>query len=115
MNVSERIVELRKKHKLTQEEFAKRVKVTRSALSQYEIGTRNPDYETLQRIADKFNVSIDYLMGRVDNPDQEVSLYSQLTEEQKTEVDKMIDEKLKVMTEEEKKFFLEMLQRMVNK
>lgn len=59
-----KIVELRKKRGITQEELAKRIGTTRSALSQYEIGTRNPDYETLQRIANYFDVTTDDLLGR---------------------------------------------------
>lgn len=70
MGVAERIVELRKLHKCTQETFAKKIGVTRSALSQYELGTRNPDYDTIERIADICSVSIDYLMGRTDKPNQ---------------------------------------------
>lgn len=62
-----RIVELRKSKKITQEELAKRVGVSRSALSQYELGTRQPDYDTIKRMADFFEVSTDYLLGRKDD------------------------------------------------
>lgn len=39
------------------------MKITRSSLSQYEIGNRQPDYETLKKIADFFEVTTDYLLG----------------------------------------------------
>lgn len=64
----ERLVQLRKKRKLTQAELADRVGITRSALSQYEIGSRSPDYEIVQRIANFFDVSIDYLVGGASAP-----------------------------------------------
>lgn len=66
--LNERIVKLRKSRNITQEELAKKIGATRSALSQYEIGTRSPDYDTLKRIADYFEVSTDYLLGKTDQP-----------------------------------------------
>lgn len=55
---------LRKSHGLTQDELSKILKVSRSAIGMYENGSREPDYETLEIIADFFNVDIDYLLGR---------------------------------------------------
>ena len=49
---------------LTQDELSKILKVSRSTVGMYEKGDREPDYETLEYIADYFNVSIDYLLGR---------------------------------------------------
>lgn len=59
-----RLVDLRKKRKLTQQDIADRLHMTRSTYAQYEIGRRVPDYETLEKLADFFEVSIDYLVGR---------------------------------------------------
>lgn len=53
---------------LTQSEFAKKIDVARTTYAMYEQGNREPDYETLQRIADYYDVTIDYLLGRSDNP-----------------------------------------------
>ncbi|MCY8239177.1 helix-turn-helix transcriptional regulator [Bacillus inaquosorum] len=61
--LSDRLVELRKSKKLTQQGLADKLKITRSSLSQYEIGNRQPDYETLKKIADFFDVTTDYLLG----------------------------------------------------
>ncbi|MHA6167908.1 helix-turn-helix domain-containing protein [Bacillus mojavensis] len=61
--LSDRLVELRKSKKLTQQGLAEKLKITRSSLSQYEIGNRQPDYETLKKIADFFEVTTDYLLG----------------------------------------------------
>lgn len=55
---------LRKSFSLTQDELADRLKITKQALSHYERGTRYPKRETLEAIADFFNVDMDYLTGR---------------------------------------------------
>ncbi|WP_180946833.1 helix-turn-helix domain-containing protein [Peptostreptococcus faecalis] len=55
---------LRIDHELTQKEFADILKITKSAVSNYEAGRRKPDYEMLEQIADFFNVDIAYLMGK---------------------------------------------------
>ena len=55
---------LRKSKGLTQDDLAKILKVSRSTIGMYENASREPDYETLEAIADYFNVDIDYLLGR---------------------------------------------------
>lgn len=57
------IREIRKKCGLTQKELADRIGASESAISMYESGKRQPDYETLLRISDYFGVSVDYLLG----------------------------------------------------
>lgn len=56
--------QLRTARGMTQGELADALGITRSRLSMYELGQREPDFETLEMIADYFNVDIDYLMGR---------------------------------------------------
>jgi transcriptional regulator with XRE-family HTH domain len=63
---SERLKELRKSKGLSQEELAERLNIKRSALGNYEQGLREPDNDTLESIADFFNVDIDYIFGRKD-------------------------------------------------
>ncbi|WP_309485614.1 helix-turn-helix domain-containing protein [Bacillus amyloliquefaciens] len=60
--LGKRITSLRKQARLTQEGLAKELNITRSALSQYELGTREPNYDLLIKIADYFDVSIDFLL-----------------------------------------------------
>jgi len=60
----ERLKELRKNKKLTQDELAKTFYLNKSSISRYENDTQIPENELLQNIADYFNVSLDYLMGR---------------------------------------------------
>ena len=55
---------LRTSHSLTQDALAKKLKISRSTIGMYESGAREPDFETLELIADFFNVDIDFLLGR---------------------------------------------------
>jgi transcriptional regulator with XRE-family HTH domain len=64
MKFSDRLKKLRKEKNLYQKELAEHLGVSRPTITQYESGTRKPDNETLGKIADYFNVSIDYLLGR---------------------------------------------------
>jgi transcriptional regulator with XRE-family HTH domain len=65
MGFSERLKELREKRDLSQESLAKLLNIPRTTLSHYESsGERMPRKERLQEIADFFNVSVDYLIGR---------------------------------------------------
>lgn len=61
--VGERIKELRKARRMTQNEFAERINVTKSTVSAYENGSRLPSYDVLIRIARLFKVSTDHLLG----------------------------------------------------
>lgn len=65
---SDRLVEWRKKKKLTQEQLAVRVKTTKGTVSNYENGHSTPPHETLVAIADVLGISTDYLLGRTDDP-----------------------------------------------
>ncbi len=49
---------------ITQNDLASQLKISRSTIGMYESGAREPDFETLELIADYFNVDIDYLLGR---------------------------------------------------
>lgn len=62
----ERLKTLRTRKKKTQSDFAKVIGVARTTYAMYEQGQREPDYETLQKIADFYEVSVDYLLGRED-------------------------------------------------
>ena len=55
---------LRKRENLNQSELANAIGVSRSAIGMYESGQREPDFETMEAIADYFNVSMDYLHGK---------------------------------------------------
>lgn len=61
-----RLKELRKVHGLSQDKLAKIMGVTRSAVSQYERGVREPQLEMMEFLADYFNVDYNYLLGSED-------------------------------------------------
>lgn len=72
--LSNRLKNLRTKRNITQSDLAKRIGVARTTYAMYEQGKREPDYDTLQKIANFYEVSIDYLLGRDEipyKPDQE--------------------------------------------
>jgi methanogenic corrinoid protein MtbC1 len=62
--ISNNIKELRKLNKYTQKQLASILGVAQTTIANYEKGIRVPDAEMLHKIADIFNVSIDYLIGR---------------------------------------------------
>ncbi|MET3508429.1 helix-turn-helix domain-containing protein [Halalkalibacter oceani] len=66
--LGQRIASLRKQKGISQYELADRLGFSRGKLANYEQGSRQPDYDTLNKIADFFDVSVDYLLGRTDNP-----------------------------------------------
>ena len=55
---------LRTSSNLTQSAIAAKIGISRSTIGMYETGAREPDFETLEKIADYFNVDIDFLLGR---------------------------------------------------
>ncbi len=65
----ERIKELRKKAGLTQSEFGSLFGVAKSTVCLYENGRNTPNDDIKIAIANHFNVSMDYLMGKTDVPD----------------------------------------------
>lgn len=56
----------RLEHKLSQAELAEQLGLSTSAISMYEVGKREPDFETEEKIADFFGVDLDTLRGRKD-------------------------------------------------
>ena len=63
-----RLKELRKQHNISQLKLAMDLQLNQNAISRYETGVCEADYSTLIKIADYFDVSIDYLLERTDNP-----------------------------------------------
>ena len=59
-----RIKELRTAQNLNQKDFAKIIGIAQPTLSGWETGRTQIDYENLNKLADYFNVSLDYLLGR---------------------------------------------------
>lgn len=68
MNFGERLRFLREKEKMYQAELADKLGLAPSTISMYERGDRDPDTSTLSKLAEIFNVTVDYLLGRTDEP-----------------------------------------------
>ena len=64
LKLSERLHELRKERRLTQEDAAKEMEIALRSYRRYETGERLPDAEVLARFADFYGVTLDYLVGR---------------------------------------------------
>ena len=81
--LGERIAKLRKSRRLSQYELAEKLGFSRGKLANYEQGSRQPDYETLKKFSDFFEVSTDYLLfgqehtSKVSVAGQEVLLTSE--------------------------------------
>ncbi|THF74687.1 helix-turn-helix domain-containing protein [Cohnella fermenti] len=69
MNIGDRIAELRDSKRLTQEQLSASLGISRAALSHYEKNRRQPDFDTLIKLANTFAVSVDYLLGRTRRPE----------------------------------------------
>lgn len=75
MDFSTRLKELRENNEMKQKDLAKILKITRQAVSNYEQGTRFPkDEKLLIKLADLFDVSLDYLLGRINTEKMNTSI-----------------------------------------
>jgi len=102
---SERLKELRIEQRMTQEQLAEKFFLNKSSVSRYERGQQVPEVDLLQSIADYFDVSIDFLLGRTDikNPyveekekDATIPIAAhfkgkEMTEEQRKRIEKFIE------------------------
>ncbi|GAU79491.1 transcriptional regulator [Fusibacter sp. 3D3] len=62
--IENRLKQLRKENSLTQKELADKLNISKGSIAMYETGKRSPDNDILSSIADFFDVSTDYLLGR---------------------------------------------------
>ncbi len=99
---------LRLSAKLTQVEMAGKLGISRSTIGMYETGAREPDFETLEKIADFFNVDTDYLLGRTDKitilPETAGRNYidnKALTHKDERDIEKILDQTREQLTSQE--------------
>ena len=90
-----KIKELRESRGILQIELAKQLGIARNTLSQYETGKRSPDLDTLQKIADYFNVSIERVLGSPEKNEPDIVAFHKnksgdFTEEEREEIDNFI-------------------------
>lgn len=101
MSVGKTIADLREKRSLSQAQLAKKLHISTSTLGMYETDKRKPNTDMLKALADFFNVSTDYLLGRKDEKGQ-------------NEIDKMLDEAMsndgKPMTDNDREIIKGMIE-----
>ena len=102
MEFSERLKSLRLEAGLTQKEIAEKFNIKQPNYQQWESGKRNPSGETLQKFADFFDVSTDYLLGKSD---------SRYSDEQFEGVQILFRNKTKNMTDKQKEEFRKELEK----
>jgi len=67
--ISERLKQLRKERRMSQSMVARGINITDRSYQAYEYDEKRPSYEKLIALAELFNCSTDYLLGRTDNPE----------------------------------------------
>lgn len=106
----DQIKEARKSARLTQSEVAQKLNITQGTYSQWENGKVRIDGASLQRLADLFGVSIDYLLGMTSDPKQKKPTEGDTPDEPFT--DPVKREALSVfssLSPEDQQFFLDMM------
>ena len=103
-SLGERLKEAREKKGMTQMQVAKKLGITNGAISCYERKYRDPDTETLRKLADLYEVNVDWLTGgkevKKDNDGEEISEWRK----------KAIEEIYK-MSDEEVNYFYDLMKR----
>ncbi|MED5099304.1 helix-turn-helix transcriptional regulator [Niallia circulans] len=84
MNFPERLRQLRKSANISQQTLGNAMNVTKVSISGYETGNRKPDTDTLQKLADYFDVSTDYLLGRSEAKETRASYHSKVSDNSMT-------------------------------
>ena len=67
--MNDKLIRLRKAKNLTQIELQKQTGIDQALLSKFETGERVPNTDKLLALADYYNVSTDYLLGRTEKPE----------------------------------------------
>lgn len=108
MNTKERIKELAARRRLTLAELERKLNISNGTIGKWD--TRKPNSEPLEKVADFFDVSTDYLLGRSENPSPDVGReleWDDMIVKDEDEEDLLTAFRLESedMTEEEKKKF----------
>jgi len=120
--IGEKIKSLREQNKKTQEDLAKYLGVAPQTVYKYEKGINEPDLSTTQKIADYFGITVDELLGRIDDEflkvqqrlkdnnikaytfsDIDLKKYSELDEEKRKLIAKQMNAMIDIFLEEKDK------------
>lgn len=102
MKLKDNLKDLRKKANLTQEELARKMHVRQYNISDYEIGRIEPNVQALIKLADIYNTSIDYLVGRTKRREKFVQ-----NKESKDKYIEEIEDIFSTLTDNQKKKIVE--------
>ena len=83
MTLGEKIALLRSQKKLTQERLAQALGISRASLAKYETNKNEPDLETIRKIANFFDVSIDYLLDNSTSSNESIDIKDALENKRK--------------------------------
>lgn len=81
MKLAKRIKKLRSEKGITQQQLADKIGVSRATVAGYESRGKEPPYDTLQKIANYFNVSTDYLLGNTEEKSPADKIKKALTDD----------------------------------
>ena len=96
--LGDRLTELRKYFKMTQAIASERMNIGRSTLNNYENGIREPSIDTLKSIADFYDVTVDYLLGRTEDSTSRLTHGQQLLlQASKNATDEEIEQAIKII------------------
>lgn len=86
------LLKLRKRNGYTQVDLSKMLNIQQTSYSKYEKNQRQPDYETIKKIADFYGVTTDYLLERTQGIDNDITQYNNLlSNEEKERLIKMCE------------------------
>ncbi len=80
MEMKDRIKQIRIENKMSQEKFGKEVDLTKGTVSKFENGKAFPGRETIEKIAKRFNVTVDYLYGENEKENIDADKYEKFKE-----------------------------------
>ncbi len=78
LNIGEKITSLRKQAKLSQTDFAKAVSASRAIIGNYERNENTPSIDMIIKLADVFDVSVDFLLGSGENAKYDKSILKRM-------------------------------------
>ncbi|MEW4154278.1 helix-turn-helix transcriptional regulator [Bacillus thuringiensis] len=107
--IGKRVKEIRSKLKMTQQEFADSISVSKSLISLIELGIKKPSIETINKMSNKGKVSVDYILGKTNQKNS--------NDEFSTDIKQNLDHtvnRISQLTEEQQKFLLKMINSMVD-
>ena len=87
MELGKRLISLRKRHQLSQEELATQLNISRGAIGMWETDKRKPDLDMLIYLADYFKVSTDYILCRTNEDNTNSTPHSEFSEHEQKLLD----------------------------